>query len=380
MLKIAFWWGIPCKSMIPVCRELAEIPDVEISFFCENDLPDHRRKLGWVVPSLGKLKFEIIEEKYWKRKVNEKLKQNYDIHIFNGVYLYKKLRYALDKAIELNIKVGVISEAPHNPYFGVRRILKSLFTKFITPFRVKRRAKHIEFLLSASGNEIIKFTKLGWDKNKIYSFGYFPESTLSTGYRKFDDISILLCTGYLTKNKGQALLIQALSLVKKSGIHFNCFITGYGLEQKRLIELIKKLHLENEVHILGVVSDIKLNELKQSTNLFIAPGYEEPWAIRVNEALLSGIPVILSDKIGAAELILASYAGKVFESGNYSSLAENIIYFLSDLDRIEQAHKNAIKYREKILPKTAAIYLLNVVNFSLGRSSFKPSLPPWLSK
>lgn len=379
MIKIAIWWGIPCKSIIPVCRELAEIPNVKVNFYSINDLSESRKKLGWVVPSLGKMDFKIIDKNDWKEEIIDILSKDFDIHIFNSVYFYKKIRYAVDESIKLGLRIGIISEAPHNPYFGIKRILKNLFTNYITPFRVRRRVRNINFLLSASGNEIIKFTKLGWDENKIYPFGYFPAAEILNSKINSNSMFNLLCTGYLTRNKGHALMIKALRLVKNNGINFNCLITGYGEEQEKLVKLIKDLNLEKEVKLLGVVEESKLNEIKQSTDLFIAPGYEEPWAIRVNEALLAGIPVILSDKIGAAELIKASGAGMVFKSGDINSLSEKINNFLSDPNLLERAKEKALLYREKIEPKTAAKYLYDVVIFSIGKSDQRPGLPPWLN-
>lgn len=378
MIKIAIWWAIPCKSILPVCRELANFNDVEVSFIAQNDLSENRKKLGWQIPEIGKIKYSLLSENLWKNEVDSFLIKDFHIHIFNGIYLYKKLRTALDKAIDMGLNIGIISEAPHNPYNGLLRPLKSFYTNLITPYRVKSRASKCKFVLSASGNEVKKFIKLGWKQDQIFPFGYFPDSKLLETEKIFHEPYNLLSTGYLTKNKGHKLLIKALAEVKKVGIKFNCIITGYGPEYNKLIRLTEKLALQNEINFVGTVPDEELDKLKQETHLFIAPGYEEPWGIRINEAILAGIPVISSDKIGACELIKIGDTGTTFSSGNYKDLAGKIIELLSNVNLLKQKHINSMNYRKIILPNAAANYMLDVIKGSLFNSSPKLRLPPWL--
>jgi glycosyltransferase involved in cell wall biosynthesis len=218
---------------------------------------------------------------------------------------------------------------------------------------------------------------LGWKKEQFFPFGYFPENEgLSLKKKEQNKTLQLLCTGYITKNKGQELLIRALKSIKNSEIKFHCTITGFGPEEETIKKLINDLNLVNEVTLTGVVGDSELNTIKSKTDLLIAPGYEEPWGIRINEAILAHTPVLVSDGIGACELIYKSKAGKVFKSGDINSLIEELEYLLNE-NNLLIAKENVKQYADRISPKAAAIYLYDVICFTLNKVKSKPT-PVWL--
>lgn len=382
-MRYVFWWCIPCKAMAPVCRELAEIPECSVCFISAEDLSENRRNLGWQYPDFGKAVFELLPKVNWKNRVQEICHQNMEaLHIFCGTYLYLRIRYALDYAQQLRLKTAVISEAPFNPYNGLLRSAKTIFTTLITPFRVWRRARRALFVLSASGNCPIAFRRLGWRKESIFPFGYFtdppsepkvPRNPMHEG-----DLEIL-CTGYLTRNKGHAVLLNALASVLELGVRFNCTITGFGPERHSLEKRAHDLQLASSVQFLGTVPDGDLFALKARADLFVAPGYEEPWGIRVNEALQSGIPVIVSHKIGASQLIEASRAGIVFPSGDCCSLAKAIYHLVSQPSRLAEVKAKALEYRTRIHPREAALYLHKVAQYATGTTQIEPGDPVWFS-
>jgi len=378
-MKIAIWWNIPCKSIVPVARELANIENTEVSFISQSDLSESRKKLGWELPDFGRAKYIILPDNNWEYDVEKLVLDDYDIHIFNGVYFFPKIRYALDFTRKSKISFGVISEAYHNPYQGYKRILKTIFTRVITPFRVFPRIKKAKFILSASGKNIYPFLSLGWREDQFFPFGYFPENAGLVVNEKTDNtIPNILCTGLITKNKGQHLLLQALSELKKENIEFKCIITGFGPEEENIKKLANDLDLDDCVDFVGVVSDSELNEIKGKTDLLVAPGLEEPWGIRINEALLAHTPVIVSDKIGASELILTSRAGRVFKSGNKGSLVQALTEQLI-AEELKKSKEKAKKISVHITPHAAAIYLYEVIQYTLKNSTKKP-YPIWLSK
>lgn len=378
-MKIAIWWNIPCKSIVPVARELANIENIETTFISQSDLSENRKQLGWELPEFGKAKYIVLPENNWKNVVEKLVLDNYDIHIFNGVYLFPKIRYALDYARKKDIPFGVISEAYHNPYTGYKRILKTTFTRSITPFRVFHRIKNAKFVLGASGNNSDPFLHLGWRKEQFFPFGYFPENVgLAINSESVNAIPNLLCTGYITKNKGQSLLLQALSTLKNENRKFKCVITGFGPEEENVKNLAYELDLDDSVDFVGVVSDAKLNEIKSKTDLLIAPGIEEPWGIRINEALLAHTPVIVSDGIGASELIVSSGAGKVFKSADVDSLTQ-VLRNQLETKELKESKEKAKVFSTNITPESAAYYVHNVVQYTLKNSDKRP-YPTWLLK
>jgi len=378
-MKIAIWWNIPCKSIVPVARELSEMPGVDVTFISESDLSSSRKNLGWDMPEFGDLEYRVLPLVNWREDVKKQMYSDYDLHIFNGVYYFRKLRFALDTARKLNRTFGVISEAYHNPYTGIKRVLKKVYSRVVTPFRVLPRVRKAKFLLSASGDIREPFINLGWRSDQIYPFGYFPENN---GLEFLRDTKSsepnLLCTGLINKNKGQHLLVHALSNLVKDNIEFRCTITGTGPEELRLRDRVNQMGLGDYITFTGVVSDAELNRIKARADLFIAPGLEEPWGIRVNEALLCGTPAITSDGIGASELVRYSGAGRVFKKGSVDSLTVQLRQILNG-EELNCCKSKAIDFSRKITPKAAAYYLMSVVNYTVNDMGPKP-IPIWISE
>jgi glycosyltransferase involved in cell wall biosynthesis len=56
--------------------------------------------------------------------------------------------------------------------------------------------------------------------------------------------------------------------------------------------------------------------------VFVHPALEEPWGLVINEAMASGLPVVASRNVGAAEeLVLEGVTGFLFDPGNVGELA-----------------------------------------------------------
>jgi glycosyltransferase involved in cell wall biosynthesis len=173
------------------------------------------------------------------------------------------------------------------------------------------------------------------------------------------------------------MLLQALASLRNKGINFLCKITGYGPEKEKLERFISEKGMMEQVKLLGVLDKSELWQLQADADIFVAPGYEESWGIRINEALQSGCPVVFSDRIGAAELVVASGGGATFPAGSKGSLEQVLEDLLIHPDKLIEMKRRVAAYREKIHPRIAAQYLCSVISHSLDNDS-KPGTPVWL--
>ncbi len=105
--------------------------------------------------------------------------------------------------------------------------------------------------------------RLGWPEERIYPFGYFSEqsetgTTDAVSLTGMPQVARLLCTGYLTRNKGHHVLLSALKALKERRIPFSCNITGYGPEEMNLRAMAKDLGLSDNVSFRGVLPTAEL--------------------------------------------------------------------------------------------------------------------------
>jgi glycosyltransferase involved in cell wall biosynthesis len=370
--------------MIPVFRSLNEDRGRDVLFVSLYDLPARRKKLGWTIPDSGEMPLEILDDKNWKLKAEKYLSERPGLHIVNGIYHNQRIRHVADRLGRGGYRFGVIMEAPANLEMGAKRVLKSLLAPIITPLRTRPMARKAEFVLSASGVRQQAFEDLGFAPDRIFPFGYFPNfPLLERSEESTTPVLRVLCVGYLEPFKGQDCLLKALALLRSRSVPVECVITGFGSAGGTLKMLSTKLGLTDCVEFAGVVDNERLLDLFRWSNVLVAPGLEEPWGIRINEGLLSGLPVVVSDGIGANELIETSGAGLIFRAGSEVSLADSLDALFRRLQDGDGLTRLVHEFRESITPEAAAVYLEKILDYCEGMSRGQSTntgrpVPPWL--
>jgi glycosyltransferase involved in cell wall biosynthesis len=82
------------------------------------------------------------------------------------------------------------------------------------------------------------------------------------------------------------------------------------------------LGLNGRVHFIGFANQTQLPGIYRASDLMVLPSEYEPFGVVVNEAMLCGCPVVVSDRVGAGyDLITPGQDGFVFPFGNVESLA-----------------------------------------------------------
>jgi glycosyltransferase involved in cell wall biosynthesis len=113
-------------------------------------------------------------------------------------------------------------------------------------------------------------------------------------------------------------------------------IAGEGPLRTSLEEEAKALGVSARVRFLGFVNQSELPGLYRSADLFVLPSDYEPFGVVVNEAMLCGCPVIVSDRVGARfDLVREGQTGFVFPVGEISSLARILKEVLPDRQRLQ---------------------------------------------
>jgi glycosyltransferase involved in cell wall biosynthesis len=80
---------------------------------------------------------------------------------------------------------------------------------------------------------------------------------------------------------------------------------------------------------------------------FVHPALEEPWGLVINEAMASGLPVLSSRNVGAAEeLVQEGKTGFLFDPGDVSSIAESLFKMFSMSEAAR--HKMGVEAREML--------------------------------
>ncbi|MFL2940887.1 MAG: glycosyltransferase family 4 protein [Candidatus Poseidoniales archaeon] len=130
---------------------------------------------------------------------------------------------------------------------------------------------------------------------------------------------LALFVGRLVPHKGIGILIRSLSYTRKGKL----LIVGDGPYKKWLIDLVKKLDLNERVVFVGPVDDYWLPSYYSATDVVILPSTSrlEAFGIVGLEGMASGKPLILSDIPGVRDVI-SEKEGYIVEPLDPNAIAE----------------------------------------------------------
>lgn len=112
---------------------------------------------------------------------------------------------------------------------------------------------------------------------------------------------------------------------------------GEGPLRAELEVEAKSLRIKEQVRFLGFINQSQLPSVYRCANLFVLPSEHEPFGLVVNEAMLCGCPVVVSDRVGAHyDLVQHGDTGLVYGCGDVDALAGILQVFLPDSERLNK--------------------------------------------
>jgi phosphatidylinositol alpha-1,6-mannosyltransferase len=172
----------------------------------------------------------------------------------------------------------------------------------------------------------------------------FSPGNLSSGNQLrtelgWTDRPVIVCVSRLMARKGQDELIRALPKIHQTAPNASLIIVGDGPYRKDLERLVKKLGLENFVHLTGKVSQTELSKWYAAGDIFAMPcrtrmgGWDvEGLGIVFLEGSATGLPVIVGDSGGAVDAVIDSETGYLVDGTNTAEIADRIAYLFANPD------------------------------------------------
>lgn len=164
------------------------------------------------------------------------------------------------------------------------------------------------------------------------------------------DAPVVLFCAKLQPWKRPPDILRAFAKANVSGSYL--VLAGEGPLRTELEAEAKNLKVSEQVRFLGFVNQSQLPSIYKSADLFVLPSEYEPFGVVVNEAMLCGCPVVVSDRVGARyDLIGDGETGLVYSCGDVDALAAILQEVLPDLARLRQMGEAACKRMETWSPR-----------------------------
>jgi len=154
--------------------------------------------------------------------------------------------------------------------------------------------------------------------------------------------SKILFLGRIAYDKGIEELLNAASLLKKTGYRFVLDIVGNGKFIENAKQITSNLNLSDTVKFHGPVYDIKeIKEFYSNADIYILPTYHEGFPRTLYEAMIFGTPIITTLVGGISSLMRDSYNCKSIESKSIESTFEGLKFAFQNYEKMIEFAKNA---------------------------------------
>ena len=380
-MKLAVVTPIPTPYRDPFWNEVARRPDVELDvYYCAPVKADRPWQVAW------EMNYEAIHlpvwnlarpfgddaSCYWNRGIVRALRRRGCDALILGGYNHITMLLAMAYAKAAGVPFYMMNEPFLNyPRKRWRKIVKRPLVKW-----VMRNATGLlptgklasEYLLHYGAREeqlvLIPNTP---DVRMLDSEARRLRPERERLRREFEvaDRATVLFVGRLIPKKGVDVLIRALERVVQR-IDAQLIVLGSGPSQDEWERLASERGLGDCVQFRGFAAPSSLPQWHAVSDLFVLPS-TETWSVAVLEALSSGLPVVISDKVGChADVINDDRIGSVVPAGDVQGFAEAIRSKLEARPPADQVAEIWTPVRESVEYSVLAERLIETIRRSVS--------------
>ncbi len=298
--KVLWLTNLPAPYRFPIWDQINREFDLKVAFLLKE-----KNWRNWSVPKEVNWKFEFLS-------LNSRKLSEFDLvpsvrgskRILDGVELvfvggwespfyWRTIRTAKLQKIPV-IQFYESTQASHRfNNILIRKIRSTIFSKadfIVTAGSASTKA--VEAMGIAPQKIITLFNPV--DVSWFHSFAQSHRVQQTSGHR-------FIYVGQLIDRKNVAEVIRSFAAICTESDTLT--IAGDGPLAQSLQELARTLDISDSVFFTGHQNQDELAKLYSTSNTLVLASTNEVWGLVVNEALASGLHVVVSDKCGVAEFI-----------------------------------------------------------------------------
>jgi len=147
--------------------------------------------------------------------------------------------------------------------------------------------------------------------------------------------------GRLVYEKGIQNLIAAMPKILENYNDAKLIIAGKGGMLDELKAQVESMGIANKVYFTGYLDAKQVQKMYKCADVAVFPSTYEPFGIVALEAMLAGVPTVVSDVGGLNEIVEHGVTGMKSYAGNSNSIADSILALLYDHALATTVSKNA---------------------------------------
>ena len=380
-MKLVSWQPVLTDHQSYTFRELQKIAGEPIQFVVGAEEDPQRAASGWAKPNLDDLAVTFLPGKRWWSAGIEILKQTPEaVHLFNSMWGDRRFLPLFAYAQFRGHLTGLVTE-PYSDvtvgYLSDRSRLNSLVRFWLRP--LVYRAAGAAFssrtagVFAISQKAVDQFSSAGFSKTKLFPFGYFVPRTSDGGLdgRKAKVRNApfrIIYVGSMIARKNVRSLVRAVEQLVDAGrdIVLDLYGNGHG---NRIGSRSDRINWRGPIPFGSAQSVIR------DYDALVLPSIFDGWGVVVNEAILSGVPVICSAQAGASSIVSAWGCGRTFDATNLRSLTFALDSLIGDESAWTDARNAVLKVSPTIEPSVAAKYVYGCLLYMTGKVPVPPACP-----
>lgn len=155
---------------------------------------------------------------------------------------------------------------------------------------------------------------------------------------------VFLTSGSLISRKGIDIIIKAFQKLNKSDS--TLLILGDGEERQNLMNFANG---NSNIHFAGFIEKEDVPYYFLLADSFVFGSWYDGWALVINEAIASGLPIICSNKVGAAtDLLIDNQSALICNPGDVGEFAEAMRRVATDEQLRKTLQLNVLALRQDI--------------------------------
>jgi glycosyltransferase involved in cell wall biosynthesis len=365
------WQNIVSPHLSPIARALASMPGQKVTVVAENELPERRKATGWHTPDCFPARVLVKPTDAEVERLIYGEPEQLSIHLLNGLPNVALNRRVFPHLARTGAMVGLVSESADNR--GVLGLVRQ------AKYRLDRHryGQNLDFILAMGQMGVSWFASAGYDPARIFPFAYVTERPVFREKRTFEpersEPVRILYLGRILRLKDGVTAIRALQNLSRSNWRFD--VIGDGPDLPRWKEAAAKSGVANRISFRPGVDNGMVGNLLRDADLLLLPSRKDGWGAVVNEAIMSGVPVVCSDNCGAADLLREPWRGSIFKAGSVESLHCILRKWIEGGKRTERSSARIQEWSSAVEGHQVARYLVDIVAY-MRAGGLKPS-PPW---
>jgi len=176
-----------------------------------------------------------------------------------------------------------------------------------TIFEIEKRGfMESDYIIAVSHytkNLIIDNYKINPEKITVVHNGLSPYLDASFQSNHSKKLNIILFLGRITSQKGPYFFIEAAHKILSTRKNVCFVMAGEGDLLQSMIEHVAKLRIGKYFYFTGFLSRKEVEKIYGMSKVYVMPSLSEPFGISCLEALSKNVPIIISKRSGAAEVL-----------------------------------------------------------------------------